>query len=134
MDQVMPRLALEYFCLAFVAIVGVFQVVAAYNELRGVSFFSRKIYGYLFAAFTVVPALAGFFTWNLRNPTGIIEGWEQFGFFMLALTAALSFTLVASSLLKNRRLRGNYAQHDGLEALRKVTFFQALRHRFSRRQ
>ena len=128
------RLALEYFCLAFVATVGVLQVVAAYNELRGVSFFGRKIYSYLFAAFTVGPALAGFFTWNLRNPTGIIQGSEQFGCFMLALTAALIFTLAASSLLKNRHLRGNHAQHDGLEALREVTFFQALRHRFGRRR
>ena len=134
MDQVMTRLALEYFGLAFVATVGVLQVVAAYNELRGVSFFSRKIYGYLFAAFTVGPALARFFTWHLRNPSGIIQGGEQFGLFLLALTAALSFTLVSSSLLNNRRLRGNHAQHDGLEALREVTFFQALRHRFGRRQ
>ncbi len=134
MDQVMPRLALEYFGLSFVAAVGVLQVVAAYNELRGVSFFSRKIYGYLFAVFTVGPALARFFTWNMRNPTGIIEGREQFGFFMLALTAALSFTLVASSLLKNRHLRGNHARYDGLEALKEMTFFQALRHRFGRRQ
>ncbi len=134
MDQVMTRLALEYFGLAFVATVGVLQVVAAYNELRGVSFFGRKIYGYLFAAFTVGPALAGFFTWHLRNPTGIIEGREQFVFFMLALTAALIFTLASSSLLNNRHLRGNHAQQDGLEALREVTFFQALRHRYGRRK
>jgi hypothetical protein len=130
----MTNLALGYFSLVFVAAVGVLQVVAAYNELRGVSFFSRKIYGYLFAAFTVGPALAGFFTWNSRNPPGIVQGREQFVFFLLALTAALSFTLVASSLLNNRRLRGNHAQYDGLEALREVTFFQALRHRFGRRK
>lgn len=134
MDQVMAGLALEYFCLVFVAAVGVLQVVAAYNELRGVSFFGGKIYGYLFAALTVGPALAAFFTWNSRNPTGIIQGPEQFGFFMLALTAALIFTLAASSLLKNRRLRRNHAQHDGLEALREVTFFQALRLRSGRRR
>ncbi len=133
MDQVMSRLALEYFGLSFVAAVGVLQVVAAYNELRGVSFFGRKIYGYLFAALTVSPALASFFTWNSRNPIGIIEGREQFGFFMLALAAALIFTLVVSSLLKNGRLRGNHAQYDGLEALREITFFQALRRRFGRR-
>ncbi len=128
------KLALEYFALVFVAVVGVLQLVAAYNELRGVSFFSRKIYGYLFAALTVGPALAGFFTWLSRNPSGIIHGREQFAFFILALIAALSFTLAVSSLLKNRRLRGNHAQHDGLEAVREVTFFQALRHRFDRRQ
>ena len=134
MGQVMANLVLGYFSLVFVAAVGVLQVVAAYNELRGISFFSRKIYGYLFAAFTVGPALAGFFTWNSRNPFGIVQGREQFVFFLLAFTAALSFTLVASSLLNNKRLRGNHVRHDGLEALREVTFFQALRHRFGRRQ
>ena len=134
MAQMMAGLALEYFYLAFVAIVGVLQIVAAYNDLRGVSFFNCKIYGYLFAVFTVGPALAGFFTWHLRNPFGVIQGREQFGFFMLALTIALILTLTASSLLKNRYLRGKYTQHDGLAALREVTFFQALRHRFGRRQ
>tara|TARA_B100001971_G_C17759205_1_gene319330 strand:- start:43 stop:447 length:405 start_codon:yes stop_codon:yes gene_type:complete len=134
MDQVMSGLALEYFGLAFVAIVGVLQIVAAYNDLRGVSFFNCKIYGYLFAVFTVGPAMAGFFTWHLRNPFGVIQGREQFGFFMLALTIAFIFTLATSSLLKKKRLQGNYAQQDGLEALREVTFFQALRHRFGRKQ
>ncbi|MEE8194148.1 MAG: hypothetical protein V3T73_01430 [Dehalococcoidales bacterium] len=134
MDQVWARLALEYFYLVFLAVVGLLQVVAAYNELRGISFFSRKIYGYLFAAFTGGPALAGFFTWNSRNPTGIIHGGEQFVFFLLALITALSFTLIASSLLNSRRLRGNHVRHDGLEALREVTFFQALWHRLGRRR
>ena len=130
----MTNLALEYFYLVFVAAVGVLQVAVAYNGLRGVSFFSHKVYGYYFAAFTVGPALAGFFTWHSRNPPGIIEGREQFVFFLLALTTALIFTLAASSLLNNRRLRGNHTRHDGLEALREVTFFQALRHRFGRRR
>ena len=134
MDQVMSGLALEYFGLAFVAIVGVLQIVAAYNDLIGVSFFSRKIYSYLFAASTVGPTLAGFFTWHLRNPFGVIQGREQFGFFVLALTIAFIFTLATSSLLKKKRLQGNYAQQDGLEALKEVTFFQALRHRFGRKQ
>jgi hypothetical protein len=53
---------------------------------------------------------------------------------MLALTIAFIFTLATSSLLKKKRLQGNYAQQDGLEALREVTFFQALRHRFGRKQ
>jgi hypothetical protein len=41
MAQMMAGLALEYFYLAFVAIVGVLQIVAAYNDLRGISFFIR---------------------------------------------------------------------------------------------
>ena len=129
----MARLALEYFGLVFLACLGVLQAAAAYNGLKGLSFFGRRLYGYLFAAFTVGPALAGFFTWNGRNPTGVIEGQQQFGFFMLGLIAAVVFTLAVSSLLKSSLPHGSPG-HDGLDALREVTFFQALRCRFDRRR
>ena len=129
----MARLALEYFGLVFLACVGVLQAAAAYNGLKGLSFLGQRLYGYLFAAFTVGPALAFFFTWNGRNPTGVIEGKEQFGFFMLGLIAAVVFTLAGSSLLRSSLLQGNPG-HDGLDALREVTFFKALRRRFVRRR
>jgi hypothetical protein len=129
----MGRLALEYFGLVFVAVLGVLQVVAAYNRLRGVSFFRRRVYSYLFAVLTMGSALAGLFTWNWRNPIGIIQGGEQFVLFILALIMALALTLVVSSLLYKRCLQKNYVQHDGLELLREKTIFQVVRQRFGRR-
>ncbi len=130
----MIGLALEYFALTFVASVGVLQLAAAYNGLRGISFFGSKTCGYILSFFTISPALAGLFTWNLRNPTGIIEGREQFYFFSLALLAALIFTLMVSSHFMKRRLRDNSPQHNGIDALRDVTFFQVLRHSWKRRK
>lgn len=127
-------MASEYFYLVLVASVGVIQAAVAYNGFRGISFFSRQIYGYLFMALTLGPVLVAFFTWNERNLTGVIEGREQFYLFMLAIVAAIGFTLVLSSLLKHWSLRTNDVLYDGFEALKEVTFFQALRYRFLKRQ
>ena len=127
-------MAFEYFYLVLIASVGVIQAAAAYNGFRGISFFSRKIFGYLFMALSLGPVLTAFFTWNERNLTGVIEGGEQFCLFMLAIVAAIGFTLVLSSLLKHWSLRTNSIQHDGFEALKEVTFLQALRYRFLKRR
>lgn len=127
-------MAFEYFYLIFVAAIGVIQAAVAYNGFKGLSFFSRKIYSYLFMILTLGPVLVALFTWNERNPTGVIEGREQFFFFMLAVVSAIGFNLVVSSLLKHWDLRKNNVRHDGFEALKEVTFFQALRHRFIKRQ
>ncbi len=125
-------MALEYFYLALVACIGVIQAAAAYNGLSGISFFSYKISAYLFMMVTTAPAMAAFFTWNQRNATGVIEGREQFGLFMLAILAAIGFTLAFSSLVKHWSLRGSEVKSEGLEALGEVTFFQAIRYRFNR--
>jgi hypothetical protein len=129
----MAELAVEYCCLVFIAAVGVFQAAAAHNELRGLSFFSRKTYGYLFALLTTGPALAVFFQLEFKTLPWILEGPQQFGLFTIAVATALIVTLVASSLLKHSQLKRNRIQHEGLEALKEMTPFQALRNRFSRR-
>ena len=123
-------MALEYFYLVFVASIGVIQAAAACNGLKGISFFGYKVSACLFMLVTTGPAMASFFSWNKRNATGVIEGREQFGFFMLAIVAAIGFTLIVSSAVKHWSLRGNDVSHDGFEALKEVTFFQAIRYRF----
>jgi hypothetical protein len=124
-------LALEYFYLSLVASIGVIQAAAACNGLKGILFFSYRVSAYLFMLVTTGPAMAGFFTWNERNATGVIEGREQFCFFLLAIVAAIGFTLAFSSLLKHWSLRGNNIRADGFEALKEVTFFQAIRYRLN---
>ena len=124
-------MALEYFCLVFVASIGVIQAAVAYNGLKGISFFSYRVSAYLFMLVTSGPAMASFFSWNKRNATGVIEGREQFCFFLLAIVVAIGFTLVVSSVVKHWSLRGNDVRADGFDALKEVTFFQAIRHRFN---
>jgi hypothetical protein len=127
-------LAFEYFYLVLIACVGVIQATVAYNGFRGISFFSCKIYSYLFTIFTLGPVLVAFFTWNERNLTGVIEGREQFYLFMLAIVAAIGFTLVLSSLLNHWSLRKNNIAGDGFETLKEVTFFQAIQYKFLQRR
>ncbi len=124
-------MAFEYFYLVFVAAIGVIQAAVTYNGFKGISFFSYRVSAYIFMLVTTGPAMASFFTWNERNATGVIEGGEQFFFFMLAIVAAIGFVLVLSSLLKHWSLRKNDVRHDGFEALKEVTFFQAIRYRFN---
>jgi hypothetical protein len=143
-------LALEYATLVFAAVLGVIQVAAANAGLRGLLFAPGTVrihffpsgrrwtltylhFSYLFAAVTVLPALGFFFVWNSHNATGIIQGVEQAGLFVLSTAASGIFSLVASSLINQWRLQNNQTQAKGLEALRDITWFQAVWRRWVRR-
>ena len=85
-------------------------------------------------AVTVAPSLVDFFFWNRRNETGIIEGAEQAGFFVLAMASAVAFTFLFSSVVNHWRLRNNESDGVGLEALKDVTWFQAVTRRWRRKK
>lgn len=133
-EQVASALNLEYFCLIFIAALGVLQMAAAYTGMRGISFFTRSNHGFIFAALTVIPVLVSLFTWNQRNPTAVVEGSQQFYLFSLAVFLAFVFNIVVSHFIQRNKLQGNEVRYDGLEALKEATFFQALRHRFGRKR
>ncbi len=137
------HLAWEYFVLVLVAGLGILQVAAAYGGFRGLLIapgevrvrlwpsgrrfaLSRVAFGYVFAALTVIPSLVDFFRWNGRNATGIIQGSEQAGLFVGGMAAAVLATLLFSSLVNHWRLRGNVTHGPGLEALKDITWLQAL--------
>jgi hypothetical protein len=122
------RLSLEYCYLVFIAGVGVLQAAAAYNNLRGLLFNRSKGYTYLFSALAIIPALYYFFTWNKHRATGIIEGSQQAGLFICSIFFALITTLLISSLI-NHSLRQHEIHAEGLEVLRDISFFHALRYR-----
>ena len=142
-------LAAEYSILVFVAVLGVIQAAAAHAGLRGLLFAPGAVrirfwpsrrwtltylhFSYLFAAMTVLPALGFFFVWNSHNQTGIIQGSEQAGLFVLSTAAGGIFSLVASSLINQWRLQHNQTQARGLEALKDITWFQAVWRRWVRR-
>ena len=143
-------LANEYRLLVFVAVLGVIQVAAAHAGLRGLLLAPGTVrirwwpsgrrwtltylhFSYVFAAVTVLPALGYFFVWNSHNAIGIIQGSEQAGLFVLSTAAACAFTFIASSLINQWRLQGNQTQAKGLEALKDITWFQAVWRRWVRR-
>jgi len=120
-------LSIKYCLAVFIAGLGLYQLAAMRNGLRGLLFFRKKRYSFLFASFTLIPSLYYFFTWNYRNVTGIIEGNQQAGLFVLSMFVALLFTLCVSSLLN--RLQFQLSTHlvKGLEVLKADTFFHAVR-------
>lgn len=141
---------MEYGILVFVAVLGVIQAAAANASLRGLLFAPGTVrirffpsgrrwaltylhFSYLFAAVTVLPALGYFFVWNSHNATGIIQGSEQAGLFVLSTAAGGIFSLIASSLINQWRLQNNQTEAKGLEALKDITWFQAVWRRWVRR-
>ena len=95
----MLELAIEYYCLVFVAATGVIQASAGHGE-DYLFFFKNKLHGYIFTGLTVIPVMAGLFTWNYRNPTGIIEGAQQFFLFLLAAASAILVSAAMASIVR----------------------------------
>ena len=124
----MSKLALEYTLFIFVTSCGVLQLAAAHSGLRGLSFFKRPQWANLFGAIAVIGAYVWFFTVENRNVPGL-EGSQQLGYFTLGASLAIVFTLVVSSLLRARinppQTEGG--QEQGLNALREMTYFQAIK-------
>jgi phosphate/sulfate permease len=118
--------SLNYCLLVFIAVVGVLQLAAAYNNFRGLMFFPAKIYSLIFGIIAVGMALTGFFLWYDINDI-IVEGSQQTGSFVLSAAIGIIFTLIFSSIVNHRRFNSNSHQQDGLETLQQNTFFQAIR-------
>ena len=119
-------LGLKYSALAFAAIVGVMQAAAAYNNLRGMLFFRRNLYAYIFAVITVGVPLGFFFAWNYMFPINRIAGSQQTGLFLFATIAAIIFTVIVSSLVNIKFHSPNATQLKGLDALREGMYFRIL--------
>lgn len=151
----MLKIGLEYFLFIFLASLGVLQIAASYSKLRGLSFFSRTTWGYIFGALSIVGGFCWFyivgnphpevgyaitvsdiFRYGWSNPMppdiGLILGdGESVGFFLLAVGCAILTTIAFSSIVKFRispRSTDGVNKEDpkGLEALREMTFFQAI--------
>ena len=106
LNFISPHLAINYFLLAFVTIVGVLQFVAARHRLAGLTLVGsarrrRFAYrGYLLAAVIIVAAFVWFFvdTWEEVFIPGL-AGAELAFLFGMAGICALAFTLLVSSIL-----------------------------------
>lgn len=127
----MLHLAFEYYGLVLLLSMAAIQAAASYSGLRGIVFFRNNTLSYIVSALVSLPCFIALLTWNWRNPTGIIEGAQQFYIFMLSMVSAIGFTIVLSSLINHRRFRDNQQPlSGGFESLRERTFFQALRLRW----
>jgi len=94
----LDRLTQDYFLFVFVAVVGVLQVVAAYNKGLSWAFFRSSILGYLFGAAAIVAAFWWFFSSGNRNTPGL-NGLQQLAAFSgAAFLAYLTSAIMASKV------------------------------------
>ena len=121
------HLALIYGGLVFCAVAGVMQAAAAYNNLKGLLFFKKKVTAYIFAGLTVGFSLFVFFVWNYHYATGQIEGSQQAGYFALFTAVAVIFTLILSAIIKDSSLQDRSSRLTGLTFFRKATWFSVFR-------
>jgi len=110
LNFISPHLAINYFLLAFVTIVGVLQFVAARHRLAGLTLVGsarRPTWGYLLAAVLIVAAFVWFFvdTWEEVFIPGL-AGSELAFLFGMAGICALAFTLLVSSILHSIQRQG----------------------------
>ena len=91
--------------MAFAAVLGVLQASSAYAGRSKMCFFNRPVHAYIFTVLTTGPAMVGFFTWNWRNATGLIEGSQQFMYFSLACACAVGLSLLLSWSVRHAGLQ-----------------------------
>ena len=129
-------LYLQYFLFVFMAVMGILQIAAIRNDLKGMSFFENKYYAYIFAVITIGGSLFAFFTWNYWSNVGIIEGSQQFGLFVGASFLALVFTLLFASVLKRDlvRVRQIVTHKENLESLKTATLLDIMQNKLKRKE
>src|SRR4030042_3041006 len=91
----------DYVLYNLIACLGIIQAGVSYAGIRGLCFFKRPIFSYIFALVAVSVSSAWFFTVEDRNVKGL-EGTEQFTFMITACGSALAATVLLSSLINQR--------------------------------
>ena len=124
-------LATEYFLSVFLAATATIQFAVNRGGFRGIMFSQNASLNRMLATILLLPPAILFFTWNTHNPTGIIEGAQQAGLFSLAVLCAGAVTIVITSALNQKKLTPplHVIPSDGLEALKQMTFLQAIMRR-----
>ncbi len=127
--------SLDYFIFVLIVYTSAIQMGAALGGFSGLSWFRTRAAGFVFSLAAMVAANVWFFTSTDRNVRSVVEGSQQFGFFVAAGFLALVLSVTLSSLRKARDFPGNRLScegNPGLEGLRKATYFQAVVRRFRR--
>ena len=128
----MNNFALDYFLFAFMVSFGVLQLAATWGRLYGLSFFRKRLSGYIFAAIMVGVACWWFYRVDRNIPDigGGLSGPSLFGLLILAIIATLVLTIVIASILKARWGSSDPGRVEGFEALKRTTYLKAIARRF----
>jgi len=126
----------EYCIYVFIAVIGMMQIIAAKWELRGITFFRNKKWGYVFGSVAIVGVFIWFFGFtglNLKEPT--FDTPPQLLWLAVSVVLALLVTFGLSSIIKRRLAPGaepNKTQADGIEVLKQKTYWQSISRFFNK--
>jgi hypothetical protein len=124
-DQ-LPR---EYLFFTYLLCLSTLQIVATVYRLRGMTVLPPP-WGVPIGVMTAIGDLAWFFWSGDRNTIGL-AGWEMFLLFVMGAVGALWTSLTLSSLLWRPERRSPPAR-EGVDALRHMTYWEAIESRWSR--
>ena len=121
--------ALDYFLFVFIAALGVLQVVAAHNSLKGLLIVRLRPVAYTGGLAITVAACLWFFLSEPRNipdVDGGLAGNQSAGLFTLGAVLALAVTLLTSSFSNRSWGNGASGCGPGIEAMRDTTYVKAV--------
>ena len=125
----------DYILFIFLASLGVVQLAALKNRLKGLCFIRIPVLNLALALALVAGSFLWFFISEPRNlpDTGDgLDGNQQAMYSVVAAISAVLFSLAATSLINLGIHRGGDRQESGLQAMRRTTYFSALRRTLSR--
>ena len=125
----------DYVLFIFLASLGVVQLAALKNKLKGLYFIRIPLLNFVTALALVVGSFLWFFVSeprNLPDTGGGLDGNQQAMFSVAAAVGAVLFTLATTSLLNAGLGRGEDGRGTGLQALRRTNYFIALRRTMGR--
>ena len=134
--------AWQYCIFVFIAVMGMLQLIASCHQIKGMLFIRNKPITLILSIAAIVFAFWWFFFRDSRIDTVMrrtgVEGAQQFAVFCWTTFAALVVTLVISSLVQvfvYRRRKGTEQEErlEGAYQLRYISWFEALREVFKRR-
>jgi magnesium-transporting ATPase (P-type) len=120
----------EYCIYVFIAVIGMMQIIAAKWELRGITFFRNKKWGYTFGTLAIVAVFIWFFGFtglNLKEPT--FDTPPQLLWLAVSVVLALLVTFGLSSIVNRRLTPGaepDKTHADGIEMLKQKTYWQSI--------
>ena len=125
----------DYVLFIFLASLGVVQLAALRNGLKGLCFIRNPSLNLALALALVAGSFLWFFFSEPRNlpDTGDgLDGNQQAMYSVAAAVSAVLFTLTTTSLINIGIGRREDKQESGLQALRHSTYFTALRRTMNR--
>ena len=131
-----------YFLMAFLSSIGILQIAVTYAGINGLSLFKRPLVNYIFGALAIVGGFALFYATADRTAEPLITIHEGGKWFfgeretLVAFIAGASTGLVSTILVTSLRKRASSMNYQkvppqGLDALKEMTWLQAIGRRFN---